>query len=284
MTTNPSEFDMSPSSSEIATAGASLGGLRGSLARFRPLLPLLLTGIVLIPFGIWWARSEIAAWCDAAAQEADLAEDIEGSLHWIERGLEWNTGDAHLRDFRFAQLMRLGRLDEAIQEADVTLRMMRTNLSGNASRAPREALSAALNNSAYARALAKQELPLARKQIEEALELWQGSLSPDTSLIDTRGYIAYLQGDNKQALEDLEKAAADFEYTSVQVREQMRAAAPLLVDQRGYGRALKRLDYALAVMVHHRGLIYQQVGRLEEAERNLARSTELGYDPAKGIW
>ena len=47
---------------------------------------------------------------------------------------------------------------------------------------------------------------------------------------------------------------------------------------------LEELDTTLAVLYHHRGLVYREIGMTDVASRDFARADELGYDPSQGVW
>jgi hypothetical protein len=73
----------------------------------------------------------------------------------------------------------------------------------------------------------------------------------------------------------------DSAITSIeQAREQDRLQ---FAGNRGLVRWLQQYDRALAVMYQHRGLIHQQLKNEKEAEKDLRRAEELGFNPAKGV-
>jgi tetratricopeptide (TPR) repeat protein len=246
-------------------------------------IPAAILAVVLLPLGFWWLCGEIAAWHAAAAQNRLLDDDLNGGLRWVRSGLRWNPGDDELLAQETDILFRLSKFDDAIAQADIRIAMARQTLSLLDTNANRLQLSQALNLAAYTRAVAGRDLPVAQALIHESIQLLEGIREPDLSLLDTRGYIAYLQGDNDAALADIESAVHLAENYTDEVRENLRQGAPLLVDQRGYLRELKKLDELQAVIIHHRGLVLRKLGRLDEASKDFARAEELGFDPAKGV-
>ncbi len=143
-------------------------------------------------------------------------------------------------------------------------------------------LVTALNQSAYAHALAGTELEESLKHINEAFNIvGHEELG---SLLDTRGYLHYLLGNQELALADMEKAVRLMErdYRSQQ-RLSQEAARPF-VDRRPFEYQRRRLKEGMSVLYHHRGLVYQQAGKTEEAASDLARAEKMGYDPANGVW
>lgn len=106
----------------------------------------------------------------------------------------------------------------------------------------------ALNNRAYNRALWRQELEGAEADIKRAIEI-QG---PIPVFVDTRGFLHYLMGRQKEALADLDVALADEQL------EDLGAA--------GKGEVF-----------FHRGLIHEQLGNAEKAAADYQRAKELGF-------
>jgi tetratricopeptide (TPR) repeat protein len=134
-----------------------------------------------------------------------------------------------------------------------------------------------LNQRAYCRALAGVELPLALADIERALELAE---HPEAALLDTRGFIQYQLGNLDAARDDMARAIALTENFLQKLREapQYQRLSP---ERRA--RWDRLLDESLAVMLHHRGLIRQALGREDLARQDQERAEELGFDPERGV-
>jgi tetratricopeptide (TPR) repeat protein len=133
----------------------------------------------------------------------------------------------------------------------------------------------ALNSRAYARALGNIELDEALADIERALEMREGNYA----FLDTRGYIHYLRGDCTKALTDLELAVAGAEQEAVQNLALRGWGHP------GGSRRWHRLiNENLAVLYHHRGEIHGKLDNPKQAEADLRRGDELGYNPAGGVF
>lgn len=251
--------------------------------RRSPWIMAFILGIVLIPMGSWWICTEVAAWYQAAAQDALLQDQRELALQLIRNGIAWNSGNLELRTLEADLLFRLRRFDEAIAAADACVLMARQSLAMLDTNPRRERLSMQLNQAAYTRAVAEKDLDVARKQIDESIQLLEGIREPEASILDTRGYIAYKEGKHEEALADLEAAGQIFEDSADLQREQLRQALPLVVEQRGLRKALKDLDEAQAVILYHRGMARQKLGKTDEGKEDLARAKELGYNPERGI-
>jgi tetratricopeptide (TPR) repeat protein len=91
----------------------------------------------------------------------------------------------------------------------------------------------------------------------------------DPEMLDTRGYLLHLLNRNEEALADLQRAIDrlknDFNQDPFD--------------------SLKRMQIrrSLAVMYHHRGLVFEQLGRTAEAEQDRKHGDRLGYDPQHGV-
>ncbi|MGH7140542.1 MAG: hypothetical protein ACREHD_32815, partial [Pirellulales bacterium] len=150
------------------------------------------------------------------------------------------------------------------------------------------------NNRAYARALANVELDEALVDVQQALDVVeqqladapQRSLDPESDLaeikahkgayLDTRGYIYFLQDNYEPALADLDEAIE----LSNSSQERMISAVP----PSRRAAVQKQFNHELAVMYHHRGQIYEKLGRTAEAKSDLDHGDDLGYNPAAGVF
>jgi tetratricopeptide (TPR) repeat protein len=91
--------------------------------------------------------------------------------------------------------------------------------------------------------------------------------------------LLHLLGRNEEALTEMKKALT---FCEKEKREYLRDQLNRL-DERQFERKLQMLNEDLAVMYYHRGLIHQQMERRQEADEDLSKAKELGYDPTKGV-
>lgn len=220
-----------------------------------------------------WSPTKWELFARRAGLREDL-NDVEGSLDdWTNaidiykrkklRGNERGQRSGMLSEFHSKRCwlyVRLGRSKEAMKDANYAVELNPSPQS--------------LNTRAYARAVLKIDSELADglRDVDEALR----QTGRDANMLDTRGYLLHLLGRNEEAKADMDSAISMIE----QKREQERLQ---IVGHRSPGRWLHRFDDALAVMYQHRGLIHQQLKNEKEAERDLRRAEDLGYDPAKGV-
>jgi tetratricopeptide (TPR) repeat protein len=154
---------------------------------------------------------------------------------------------------------------------------------------------ALLNGVAYYRALGVEDLDIAWAEINAALkqlnemsdfarsqEAWRSS---QVALLDTRGYIRYLRGDNKGALEDLGPAVLGAERQRQEQHLDKYTAVRLgMVDPRTVAWQLKEVDRTAAVIRYHRALVLESLGRDEEAAKDFRRVRELGFEPDERLF
>lgn len=213
------------------------------------------------------------------------ANDVQGSLDEFNEVIRLAPQHpaGYLR--RSVSLQRLDRHREAIDDLTKAI-----ELSGSDDPMPR-------NNRAYARALAgieldealvdvQQAIDAADREIQAAIEQAPRRTARNAQLLiakekfekaaylDTRGYILFLQDHYERALADIEEAiqlSLDWKQT-IHTREAERAALE------------QRFDHELSVMYHHRGQVLEKLGRQEEAQADLDRAVQLGYNPAQGVF
>lgn len=299
-----------------------LTGRKPTRPRFRPALVLILFGFV-IPVTAWRIPGEISGWYLASALRCRDQKDpgeayrkLEQANYWTpDRPLlllqraEWKLDDDKREealadcekmlalakgDYRWLMvhasfLQHAGKSVEAVEDwnkiEQFSLR------SGNPSRAT------ALNGLAYARALAKSDLDEALKNVNEALDL-----APDEpNILDTRGFIRFLQGDNEAAVEDLNKALV--------VMDKVVAVASIKADQHSEPAIFRRvvntlpkrflevwqsddldsrrssIANATAVIHYHRSLALAALGQDQAAAKDRAMVKVLiGRDPDETLF
>jgi tetratricopeptide (TPR) repeat protein len=265
----------------------------------RRLLILAAILILVLPAIAVFGPPEIAAWHLASAQEEraagnkDRAYDLlQNAVRWSPRSagillqraiwrLEDGQADAALTDANAAAELRadeyqilsiraqilqhLDRHAEAIADWKAIDRLSQTR--GTPDRAT------GLNGLAYARAVGKLDLKEATRNVEEALQLAPGN----PAILDTRGYLLYLQGEHAKALTDMDLAVKGFESQSPgPARESPRA-----IDMSG----LNTHEQGVAVVRYHRALVLKALGREADAEQDLRRVRELiGREPDEKLF
>ena len=237
--------------------------------------------LVMVPLLYTATRREIAKWYHAAALNATYRADHQLALEKIEKGLEWNPNDLSLLPKLAATYLGLSDAAKAAEVSDTYLEIVRDKHDRIASGLNKARLASALNLSAYSNALAKKNLEEALENVERSIELAGGDA---VGSIDTRGYIHYLLGNYDLAVEDTEMAVSAFANSIPIEKAEQSQESQLFVDQSLFDYQLRVLDETLAVLLHHRGLAYEAVGKLEQAEKDFERAKGLGYSPENGVW
>ncbi len=253
---------------------------------------------------------EVARWYLAAAMEAARRDDTPTTLRHLDLALQWNPQLPEAYTQRALERLRAGDLpgawEDSTRAADLEGTLGVSGLSTrslvhqrkgdhDAALADIEAVVSilsdypdqfpvALNQRAYARALAGRDLELGSQDIQKAIELTaadqpKAPLSVKAAFLDTRGFLHHLAGRHAEAINDLDQA--------VDAEEKRWAAAQQELAKSPSGlapREEREHRETLAVIRHHRGLAYQAAGRTEEAAAELEGARQLGYDPSKGVW
>lgn len=209
--------------------------------------------------------------------------DVEGSLDDYNALLKLDRRYAPAYLGRSTALQRLNRHQEAIDDLTQAIK-----LSPSRDAMPR-------NHRAYARALAGVDLHEALGDVQQAISmveenLARESLTPTTysmrmvafaksqkaAYLDTRGYIYFLQERYGDALADLELA--------IQLTDEFRHFWLRQVPAEHHSFYERQFDHELSVMYHHRGQVYEKLGKPEESRADLDLATKLGYNPAEGVF
>ena len=115
----------------------------------------------------------------------------------------------------------------------------------------------------------------------------------DHTLLDTLGYLYYLDGQLEPALETMETAVQSASRWNAQLRrvlgrksESSKSGDPCNAPRyvRLYEANLQAKLQEMAVLLHHRGLAYRALGQAAKAANDLRRAKKLGYNPEEGIW
>jgi tetratricopeptide (TPR) repeat protein len=273
-----------------------------SLRAKRWIVLIALVGIIVpVMFGpqiVAVVENGVAQWFSSRAQQKLWAGNVPGAIADLSRAIRWSPHSWELY-FRRAECREKiadlnGSLDDWNQiigtiESSEALSYVYAGRSWVYMRLQRqrEAVDDAthavqlnpspenLNSRAYIRALADVELPDALNDINRALSE-TGEGNPE--FLDTRGYVLFLLGRNDDALKDLDRAVKLTEQTKriLQLQQRVGNSHERRVDS-------KQADQSLAVMYHHRGLLFDKLGRKSEAEKDLRQSKVLGYDPEQGV-
>jgi tetratricopeptide (TPR) repeat protein len=203
-------------------------------------------------------------------------KDLVGALEDYDRLIKFNGRYANAYRGRSQVYQRLNRHREAIDDLTQVIKLS----------SERDARSR--NDRAYARAIAGVELEDALKDIEEALE-YSAELrgTPDApenanaAFLDTRGYLHLLLGRPKAAMTDLDQAIKVAEAEQQQaIRQSKHSRYPPAYQ----ARILQQFAHNLAVMYHHRGQVHEALGQVAEAEADLRKGDQLGYNPEEGVY
>jgi tetratricopeptide (TPR) repeat protein len=292
----PAEFDVPGSEGPPRRARRRAGATK------RWLVLLVALGIVLpavvgpelAPF----AREAVVRWSLERAFACEARDDVAGALREIERAVAWNGEDASLLAARAMLRLEHGDVAGARVDADRAVAVSPTRVEPYRVRAivhvcegrAEEALadvervvdlagdnnSEAVNLRAYVRGLVGREIPAAVTEIEQLLA---GMPAPPPEYLDTRGFLRHLDGRDEEALIDIDEAIS---LTQQQQRQQMMLLAGR-VDRVELLQRMRSLDHALAVMLHHRGLIFDSLDLTEQAQADFELARRKGFAPERGI-
>jgi tetratricopeptide (TPR) repeat protein len=290
-------------------------------SRGRWLVVAIAIGLVLVPW-LWTAiPAEIARWYCAAAAEAELADATADALQRVNQAIRWNPREPNLLAYRADLLLKRKDVDGALNDADRAVQLAQGNSPyafyqrilvhqrrGDHQEALRDVdrllelasdglepellptgeildldYDELLNLRAYSRALAERDIQPALRDIDEAFR--RAGSEDIAAYLDTRGYLYYLAGDLTAAEGDLQRAVELAEKAldllkPVDPEESKLTGRDALIRQ----QRQRALQQALAVMLHHRGLVHDALGRKEQAEEDLRRADQLGYSPEDGVW
>jgi tetratricopeptide (TPR) repeat protein len=271
---------------------------------------LLLLAALIGPFVAMEVPREVGRWQLAAALNRRAKGDKDAAYQQLNSAMSWFTSSPELLLQRAEWRLEDGQRDAALADCDEMVELSKDSFqslmahslflqnAGEFARAvddwkkieqfsqrsgiPHRAT--ALNGLAYAQALAKVDLELALKHVNEALQF----APQNASILDTRGYILHLLGRNDEALADLDRAVKR-PNDQPEPTEEKTPAAPkrsLPIDTINSSRPKTLLELTNtpqarvdAVMHYHRALILHALDRHTEAdaERALVRKL-IGRD------
>ena len=274
MTTAPTTAQLEPT---------QFDNIRPTLSRRQ--LRFILIGIaalVLIPILYVMGRREIARWYQASIKDAIYQGDYASAVENGEKALSWDPTNLEIFSLTSQSLMAMTQAKEAAAVADQALIVARINYEGRPSPANLTQLASALNQSAYAHALDGTRLEHSLELIDEALGYFPNRIVG--AFLDTRGYLHYLLGNDEKALQDMELAVTVEEQSYREIQTSRRVESRMFIDQSRIAYERKSAKEAMAVLYHHRGLVYERIGEAEKAKKDLERAKRMGYAPDKGVW
>ena len=226
---------------------------------------------------------EVSRWYVAAAISANRDGDLVRAIRRTEQALAWDPSNTDLYWLRVRVNQRLRRHRQAIKDWDVLVQMARAGfeIEEIPTQKNRDGYAHCLNGRAYERALGQIEIDQGIADIELAFDIL--GREDDYAMLDTRGYLRFLANDLVAARADLELAVElaemDFERLSVLRQSETARAA-----QHNSIARLMLVRETFPVLYHHRGHLYEKLGRSREAKADLDHAKELGYNPDKGVW
>jgi tetratricopeptide (TPR) repeat protein len=194
------------------------------------------------------------------------ANDLEGSLADYNKLIQMTPSFARAYVGRSVVYQRSQRHREAIEDLSKAIQLR-----------PRSDHTL-LNHRAYTRAIAGIELDEALEDINRALEM---AGEEEAAYLDTRGYVYFRLGRYQEALDDLDRAvrlAADYGQQWLETAGRQRLGD---LELQWRKRQLRENE---AVIVYHRGEVHDKLGNTEQAQADMARGKELGYNPAEGVY
>ncbi len=264
----------------MSAAYPPIAGLpREQPPRTRMAVVAVVVTLVLGPVLLYWSRGEVAKWYRAAARQGMLTGDWDLALRNNERAAAWDPSNPEIWLEQSELYLHRADAVNAVSAAEKALEITR---AASEQRSDTGLLINALNSVAYSRALARSDLARGLTLVEEALQL-AGDLEVP-GILDTRGYLHYLNGNYDQALADCESAVSSVERSYKQQLHEVRQEAQAFVDKLPFEAGQRRITEGLAVLYQHRGLALQATGNEEAATADFARADEFGYDPEHGVW
>lgn len=223
-----------------------------------------LTLMLCVGFVIWRDHPrEIANWHHAAYYHHIMNDDCDAALQSINRALTWTPEDVGLWMSAGNAAMATKDYPQSWSHFDHASELLSENYPNAV-----EAMAGAKNGAAYARALGNAELDKARVDVDEAL----AALPRELAMVDTRGYVAYLQDDLAQALEDSHDAVTQSLATYEARREEVRRAFRYSIRRRTMLFKLRQLDEEVEELLTHRALVYEKLGMANAAKRDQSRA------------
>ncbi len=263
-------------------------------------LCVVAVAIVAVPLLYKGLAQELGRWRLAAASELRLNGELAAAIRSLDSALESDPNHVELYLQRAAWHDELKNHEAALQDyrqvqklaGDDPRMLLGRALTYHRMGKPTEALgdlqqlvsastpaerANALNTHAYFRALNNTELDEALVEIDKSIDM----VGPQPALLDTRGFIRYRLGDLTAARNDLESAVAAYEsHLDLPGLQHPATDDPLKVaDLRVHKFQMEREKQVLAVVIYHRGLIYEALGEAQLAKADFDTVTALGFEP-----
>ncbi|MGA0040529.1 MAG: tetratricopeptide repeat protein [Pirellulales bacterium] len=296
----PTEFEVPGAGPSRSQRWGGRGPRRASRAkRWGVLLVALgvLLPAVIVPEVMPFARAAVVRWSLERAFACEAQGDLVGAVRELDRAIVWHGDDASLLAARAMLRLESGDPAGAREDADLgvanapdqldsyRVRAIVHVVAGRADDALADVAKVvalaggdnaeAVNLRAYVRGLVGREISEALDDIDRVLEAMP---SPPPEFLDTRGFLRHLAGRSDDALSDLELAIDLTRQRREQIMFLGRSLDPLELLQR-----MRSLDHALAVMLHHRGLVLETQGQLQQAAADFELARRKGFAPERGI-
>jgi tetratricopeptide (TPR) repeat protein len=207
---------------------------------------------------------ELARWHFAAYENHSLNGNAAAALGSIENAIAWDKVNATYWLMAGSAAMEAADYNKSWKYFDHAREILQTDHP-----AADESIAIAQNGAAYARALANTELEQASADIAAARKV----LPNDSNLLDTSGFILYLQGDLEGALRETNAAVTASELTYASRQALIRNALQNSIRRRQLNYQLHQLNRELADLHLHRGLVYEKIGESQAAERDFQQAT-----------
>lgn len=223
-----------------------------------------------------------------------LAEKYDESVEQADEIISLRPDDPKSYDLRVAARLEQKRYEDAVPDADRVVELVK---KGGTPIPVYEAL----NEAAYFRALAQDDLDRALRDADEAVAMIRAarrvrrptpaSKAADRALLrlldgtlaatlDTRGYIHYLLGDLDAAREDLDEAIELYYRYRDELTRLLLTCDSI---ERPYRRDdLRRAQSSLAEILYHRGLVLSKLGDTRRANQDFEQAAQLGFDVEAG--
>ena len=313
---------MSQPSNQLSPPGIGNQQRRASSRIPRPLFWIVLFGFF-VPYGITQIPREVGRWHLASAIQHRAKGEAEAAFQELEAANYWFPNSPELLLQRAEWKLEDGKREEALADCDVMLAAGDESylwLSVHASflqhagnfvdavgdwkkieqfsqRSGIPNQATALNGIAYAQALTKSDLDEALKNVNEALELARGN----PNILDTRGYIHFLQDDYDAALTDLDLAVIGLDKEVELADEVVKQDSMPQLYRKVVGSKPKRLleidpprdapyrrglvATAAAVVHYHRFLVLDALDRKDDAKKDWEIARELiGREPDETLF
>jgi tetratricopeptide (TPR) repeat protein len=219
--------------------------------------------------------------------------ELEQALADYDRALALGGNDLAIRERRSVLYMQMKRYREAVEDQLAIYEHVRSQWW------LKSAVPEQQNSLAYFRAVGKQDLHQALKEINEVLAgrektpLKKLTLQQRSELmrwLDTRGYILYLLDRPKEAINDMDQAArlarSELAEMAHPVARQRRLHGTMeLRDMQEFEAMEASMYYNYGVIFYHRSLVLEKLKHKKDAaeDRELARSL-LGREPDESVF